>query len=207
METSDKKFEIVRADKADIDVRMQMSKIFAEGFTQWLEYFSKDKSIIASAFAHMFVPDQFFVAIANGNVVAMAACTDGETLSVRLDKKELRKHLGFIRGSMAGIFLKKEFEAPYENFPPNTGSIEFVGTAIEFRGQGAASQIFHYIKENKPYNQYVIEEVADTNIPAMKLYEKWGFKEYKRKPIPEKIAKRNGINNLLSLKYVKNEDK
>src|SRR5699024_11572793 len=53
---------------------------------------------------------------------------------------ELRKHLGLFKGSMAGIFLKKEFEAPYVDFPPNTGSIEFVGTASKFRGQGAASQ-------------------------------------------------------------------
>ncbi|MEH7391380.1 GNAT family N-acetyltransferase, partial [Bacillus sp. JJ1474] len=78
-------------------------------------------------------------------------------------KKELRKHLGFFKGSMAGIFLKKEFEAPFEEFPPNTGSIEFVGTASEFRGQGVATQIIKHIIENTPYNDYVIEEVADTN--------------------------------------------
>jgi hypothetical protein len=53
------KFTIIRADKLDIDVRLQMSGIFAEGFTQWLGYFSKDKNIIAKAFAHMFVLDQF----------------------------------------------------------------------------------------------------------------------------------------------------
>jgi ribosomal protein S18 acetylase RimI-like enzyme len=203
MQSDDHKFTIVKADKTDLNVRKQMSEIFAEGFTQWLGYFSKDKNIIAKAFAHMFVLDQFYVAIANDKVAGVTACTNGKTLSVRLNKKELRKHLGFIKGSMAGIFLKKEFEAPYVNFPPNTGSIEFVGTALEFRGQGVASQIIHHIFENTPYNDYVIEEVADTNTPAMKLYKKLGFEEYKRKPFPEKIAKKNGINNLLSLKYVK----
>jgi ribosomal protein S18 acetylase RimI-like enzyme len=197
------KFTILKADKIDLDVRMQMSGIFAEGFSQWLGYFSKDKNKIAKAFAHMFVLDQFYVAIVNDKVAGMTACTDGKTLSVRLNKKELRKHLGFFKGSMAGIFLKKEFEAPYKKFPPNTGSIEFVGTAQEFRGQGVASQIIQYIIENTPYDDYVIEEVADTNTPAMRLYKKLGFEEYKRKPIPEKIAKKNGINNLLSLKYMK----
>jgi ribosomal protein S18 acetylase RimI-like enzyme len=197
------KFTILKADKIDLDVRMQMSGIFAEGFSQWLGYFSKDKNKIAKAFAHMFVLDQFYVAIVNDKVAGMTACTDGKTLSVRLNKKELRKHLGFFKGSMAGIFLKKEFEAPYKKFPPNTGSIEFVGTAQEFRGQGVASQIIQYIIENTPYDDYVIEEVADTNTPAMILYKKLGFEEYKSKPIPEKIAKKNGINNLLSLKYMK----
>jgi len=203
MQSEDNKFTIVKGNETDLDARKQMSEIFADGFTQWLGYFSKDKQTIAKAFAHMFVLDQFYIAISNDKIAGVAACTNGKTLSVRLNKKELRKHLGFFKGSMAGIFLKKEFEAPYENFPPDTGSIEFVGTASKFRGQGVASQIIQHIIENTPYNDYVIEEVADTNIPAMNLYKKLGFEEYKRKPIPEKIAKKNGINNLLSLKYVK----
>jgi len=205
MKTDGTKFVIMKADKIDenIDVRGQMAQIFAEGFAQWLGYFSKDKNIIAKAFSHMFILDQFYVAIENNKVAGMTACTDGKALSVQLNKKELRRHLGFFKGSIAGIVLKKEFEAPYENFPVNTGSIEFVGTASEFRGQGIATQIIKYIMENTTYSEFLIEEVADTNIPAMRLYEKLGFEEYKRKPIPEKIAKRNGINNLLSLKYVK----
>lgn len=202
MQSKDYKFTIVKANETDLDVRKQMAEIFAEGFTQWLGYFSKDKNVIAKAFAHMFILDQFYVAIANGEIAGVTACTDGKTFSVRLNKKELRKHLGFFKGSMAGIFLKREFEAPYENFPSNTRSIEFVGTAPKFRGQGVASQIIEHIIENTPYNDYVIDEVADTNIPAMRLYEKLGFEEYRRKSMPEKIAKKNGINNLLSLKYV-----
>lgn len=203
MKSMDDNFIIMKANKTDLDVRKQMSEIFAEGFTQWLGYFSKDKNVIAKAFAHMFILDQFYVAIKNSEIAGVAACTDGKSFSVRLNKKELRKHLGFFKGSMAGIFLKKEFEAPYEDFPPNTGSIEFVGTSPKFRGQGVASQIIEHIIENTPYNDFIIDEVADTNIPAMRLYEKLGFEEYKRKPMPEKMAKKNGINHLLSLKYEK----
>lgn len=204
MNSEGNKFLIVKADETDLDVRAQMSRIFAEGFTQWLVFFSKDKDVIANAFAHMFILDQFFVAIANGEIAGVTACTDGTKKSVRLDEKELRKHLGFFKGSMARLFLKKEFETPYENFPPNTGSVEFVGTAPEFRGQGVASQILQYIFENTTYNNYVIEEVADTNIPAMNLYKKMGFEEYKRKAVPQKVAEKIGINNFLALKYVKN---
>ncbi|MCR2823164.1 GNAT family N-acetyltransferase [Lederbergia panacisoli] len=203
MKSGGNKFLIVKADEVDLDVRTKMSEIFAEGFTQWLVFFSKDKNIIAKAFAHMFVLDQFYIALANDKVAGVTACTDGKTSSVRLNKKELRKHLGLFKGSMAGIFLKKEFEAPFKNPPPNTGSIEFVGTAPEFRGQGVASQIIRHIIENTTYNNYVIEEVADTNIPAMNLYIKLGFEEYKRKAVPQKVAKKIGINHFLSLKYVK----
>lgn len=94
---------VARADQAEFDVRRGISEVFAEGFTQWLGFFSKDPKKIAAAFAHMFVLDQFYVAVSKGQVVGMAACTDGTSLSVKLDKKELRNHLGFFKGSMASI--------------------------------------------------------------------------------------------------------
>src|SRR3954471_16425858 len=100
MKSENDKFTIVKANKIDIDVRRQMAEIFAEGFTQWLVFFSKDKNVIAKAFAHMFILDQFYVAIANGEIAGVTACTDGTKKSVRLNKKDLRKHLGFFKGSM-----------------------------------------------------------------------------------------------------------
>lgn len=172
MQSEGYKFTVIRADKTGLDVRNQMSRIFADGFTQWLGYFSKDTNVISKAFAHMFVLDQFYIAIADNKIAGMVACTDCNTLSVRLNKKELRKYLGFVKGSIAGIILKKEFEAPFKNPPADTGSIEYVGTAFEFRGKGVATQIIQYIFDNTPYTEYIIEEVADTNIPAMNLYKK-----------------------------------
>lgn len=203
MLTKTNEFKITRADYIDFDVRVQISKIFAEGFSQWLIFFSKDPNKIAKAFAHMFVLDQFYVAIVDDKVAGMVACKNGRTTSVKLNKKELRKHLGYFKGSLAYLFLKKEFER-YVNDPSlEAGSIEFVGTSAEFRGFGVATQIIKYIIENTQYNNYLIEEVADTNIPAMNLYKKLGFKEYKRIAIPQRRAKKIGINNFLSLKYSK----
>ena len=103
------KFKIVKADETDLDVRAQMGNIFADGFTQWLGYFSKDENVIAKAFSHMFVLEQFYVAVTDDEVAGVAACTDGESQSVKLNAKELRKHLGLFR-SMAGIFLKKNLK-------------------------------------------------------------------------------------------------
>lgn len=194
---------IVRADQAEFDVRQGISETFAEGFTQWLGFFSKNPKKIATAFAHMFVLDQFYVALSNRQVVGIAACTDGYTLSVKLNKKELRKHLGFFKGSMAGIFLKKEFETILDHPSPSVGSIEFIGTSSEFRGQGVASQLITYIIKQTTYQAYMIKEVADTNIPAMKLYHKLGFDEYSRRPIPAARAKMIGINHFVALMYTK----
>lgn len=195
---------VIRADQAEFDVRGGMSQIFAEGFTQWLGFFSKDTDPIAAAFAHMFLLDQFYVAVSEENVVVgIAACTNGISHSVRLDGKELRKHLGLYKGTLAGIFLKKEFEAPYIDFPSGAGSIEFIGTSAQYRGKGIATQLVQHILEHTPYQMYLIEEVADTNIPAMKLYHKLGFEIYRSRPIQVKRAKKIGINSIVSLKYSK----
>lgn len=203
MQLEDDKITIVKANKIELDVRKQMAEVFAEGYTQWLGYFSKDTSKIKQAFAHMFVLDQFYVALKKGEIAGFVACTDGKHSAVKLNKRELREHLGFFKGSMAGIFLKKEFETLDKNPSLNTGYIEFVGTAPEFRGQGVASQIIQYIIENTPYKNYIIDEVADTNIPAMRLYEKLGFKEFRKNPTSKNIADKIGINYFLSLIYVK----
>lgn len=194
-------FTVERADTLKKDPREQMSVIFADGFTQWLEFFSKDKNLIAKAFAHMFVLDQFYVAVAGDEIAGIASCTDCKTLAVRLNARELRKHLGFIKGTIAGIAVKKEFEQLSDNPPIDTGSIGFVGTSSKFRGQGAASQIIRHLIKNTPYHTYLIEEVADTNLAAMNLYQKLGFQEYKRTPVSPKLAKKIGINSFIALKY------
>ena len=103
------KFDIVRAGQVDADIREQMAAIFAEGFSQWLVYFSKDPQVIAKAFAHMFVLDQFYVAMTGDTVAGFAGCTDCIAKSVVLDGRHLRKHLGLIKGSIAALVLKKEF--------------------------------------------------------------------------------------------------
>ncbi|AST98340.1 GNAT family N-acetyltransferase [Shouchella clausii] len=198
-------FEAVRADQMPHDARNQMAHIFADGFSQWLDYFSNDKKVIANAFAHMFKMDQFYVAVSGQEIAAMAACTDCHTLSLQLDRKQLRKFLGLYKGVLAGIILKRAFEKPFEDPPSNTGSIEFVGTALKFRSQGAASHLIDTIMKMTPFEQYIIEEVADTNLPAMKLYRKLGFEEYKRKQLSTSAAKKSGIQYMISLRRMNNK--
>lgn len=199
MKTSTKTF-VIRADKIDIEVRTQMAEIFSEGFTQWLIFFSDDKQKISKTFEHMFILENFYVAFMGNKVIGMAACTNIKSQSVKLNKKELFKNLGIIKGSIAWFTLRKRFntEIPKNNL--KTGSIEYVGIDPKYRGQGVGKRIINYIIENTPYREYIIEEVADTNIPAINLYKKIGFKEYKRKVLPSRTAKRIGINHLISFK-------
>lgn len=187
----------------DTDVRQKISRIFVEGFYQWLHFFSKDKAKLTKAFAHMFRLDNFYVAVTEKNaIVGISACTNGRQPSVHIDKKEMRRHLGFFRGTIAGQILRGEFENhpyPFE-VAATMGSVEFVAVDPAYRGQGVASALLHYIHKEEPYQKFVLE-VADTNTNAVKLYENLGYTELTR--IAQKHPRQSGINHLLYLQYEK----
>lgn len=193
---------IIRACKAERNIRNEMSTIFVDGFYQWLYYFSKDKAKLYKTFAHMFNTEVFYTAVVDDNIAAIAACTTNNIPSVRLKYSEFRKNLGLFMGSIAYIILKKEFEKKQYPFQisENMGAIEFVATSVNYRGQGAATELLKSIMGSTSYYEYVLE-VADTNTNAIKLYEKLGFAEFMR--IPQKHSKKSSVNNLVYMKYVK----
>jgi ribosomal protein S18 acetylase RimI-like enzyme len=80
---------------------------------------------------------------------------------------------------------------------PQTGSIEFVATAPEFRGKGAAFALIEHVMRTCGYSEYVLE-VADTNAAALRLYERLGFREFRR--TPEKHPKQSGLNFYVYMK-------
>lgn len=195
--------EIIRASELGNDAKMKISKIFVDGFFQWLKYFSKDKEKLTKAFSHMFNLEVFYVAVMDGEIAGITACTDGKVPSVHLEGKEFKKHLGFFMGTIAYSMLKREFEEKQYPFKIKKGMcmVEFVATSINFRGQGVATAITNYIFDSTPYDVYVLE-VADTNENAVKLYEKLGYTEFTR--IKEKHSKQSGVNYLVYMKYLKN---
>lgn len=81
----------------------------------------------------------------------------------------MRKYLGLYKGTLAGLLLKKPFEKYYEN-----------------------------LLENISYDNYIIADVADTNIPEIKLYRNLGSEEYDRTEMSGVDAKNNRMNYLVS---------
>ncbi|HWR23066.1 MAG TPA: GNAT family N-acetyltransferase [Feifaniaceae bacterium] len=192
--------QIIRASELGGNARKHISDIFVAGFMQWLKYFSKDEEKLSRAFAHMFVPEAFHVALIEGEIAGIAACTDGKTPPIHIKAGELRRHLGLIRGSIAATVLKKELENHPYPFPvePGTGSIEFVATGPDHRGRGVASGIIRHILANEPYSSFILE-VADTNETAVRVYEKLGFTEFFR--VADKQSKQSGINHLVYMRW------
>jgi ribosomal protein S18 acetylase RimI-like enzyme len=50
------------------------------------------------------------------------------------------------------------------------------------------------------YREYVLEDIKDTNEPALGLYAKLGFTVYKRRKV--RFARRAGFTELVSMKLV-----
>ena len=188
----------LQADKLDFDPRPQMGKIFAEGFGHHFTAFSKDTTRLAKAFAHIFDLSHFYVAVEGETITAISGCTAGFS-PIKFDKKICRRELGFFRGWLAYFILTKHIvnhKFPFD-FTPGMGRIEVVGTAVEFRGRGAAFGLLTHIMEVTPYTEYVLE-VVDDNAPAIKLYEKLGFEAFMAVKDPN--SKQSGINAFVYMK-------
>jgi ribosomal protein S18 acetylase RimI-like enzyme len=189
--------EYHQASQLTFDPHPQMGAIFAEGFYQWLQYFSKDKTQLGQALAHMFDLKYFFVALQNNEIAAITACTNGTTPPIKLNKRILSKKLGFFRGHIAYFMLNKHLvkhKYPFR-LSPQIGSIEFVASAPKFRRTGAAYGLITHIIEIMPYKDYVLE-AAGKNNAAIHLYKKLNFHEFMRTQAP----KGSGEDHLLYLK-------
>jgi len=192
-----KQMEYLQASRAGFDVKKQMSRLFVEGFYKDLKWFSKDMERLIEAFEHIFLVEHFYVAINDGKVASMVALTGGKIPLVALDKKILRKHLGFLRGSFAYLSLTKFLVNRTYPFPvgEKVGNFEFVATASEFRSQGVAFGLMKHLRDATDYESFVLE-VAKSNTPARKLYEqKLGFSEFCR------VKGAMGSGDLLYLGY------
>jgi len=190
--------EHLKASELDFDPRPQMGRIFTEGFyDHGLKHFSKDKDKLAKAMSHIFELDSFYVAVENKEILAFIGCTAKKPPPISVDKKTLIKELGFFRGRLAYWGMNKymvNHAYPFE-LSPQTGSIEFVATAPEHRGKGAAFSLLSYVMVVSPYSEYVLE-VIDINAPAIRLYEKLGYSEFKRTP----AIKGSGFNHFVYMK-------
>jgi len=112
---------------------------------------------------------------------------------------------GWVRGNFAYYLLNRHVgrNAYPFNLSKHTGSIEYVATAKEYQGQGVGYDLLTHIMKIMPYTAYVLE-VADTNIGAVKLYDRLGFKEFKR--VKAANRRRTGVNFFLYMRRDKPQD-
>ncbi|GAA4613494.1 GNAT family N-acetyltransferase [Saccharopolyspora hordei] len=192
--------EVARAADLGESYRRPITEVFVDGFGPDFSFFSNDPRTLTDALAHALVLDVFHVALVDGEPGVIAACTDGRQRSLRCDPAELRRHLGPVKGTVAGAVFRRTFTEALPHPVEGTASLEFVASATRFRGQGVAKALLQHLLALPQYREYLLVEVAGTNEPALRLYEKLGFREYARTKV--RHTRWTGIHHYVSLRLV-----
>lgn len=190
------------AELGDEEVR-QAADIFVEGFYDSLRYFSADPSKLAKALMHAMVKEQFFVALEKGAVLGIFAYSAGRKRAFRFNRAVLRRELGWLRGTLFYGLVRQELERPLD-LADRQCYFEAVATAKEARGRGVASRLNDELVSHLGYEDYILE-VVDTNVAAIRLYEKLGYVEFRRKP-QRWFRKQAGFNARIYMKWMKVKD-
>lgn len=190
---------IERMSNLDKKYRKEVAQVFVDAYYDYLTFLSKDKHKLSEAFEHAFVSDVFFVALSQEKVVGILACSNNKNRALHIQKKELRKHFGFLKGTISHSFMKKNFHTPL-NYSDDTTYIESVATSTQARGKGVATLLMDYVYNQLPYTDYILE-VVDTNTNAIRLYEKLDYCEFERKKA--KLPKLMGFEYAIYMKKCK----
>lgn len=183
--------------KATENDRYAIALCIAEGFEKDFSILSKDNKKIAAAIAEGLQIDKFYIAETDGKIMATMAISDCSGRAASVVKPALRKQFGFLKGLIASIVLKEEFEGQLA-YPAGTGYIEFVTVRKEYRGKGMAAFLLKESMELSGYQEFILD-VTDTNTTAIRCYLQFGFKEIQR--ISEKYAKQKGFHAKIYMFY------
>lgn len=181
--------------------RFDIALCIAEAFKREFIALSKDSKVIANAIKDGLLIEKFFVAIVDDKVAGTIAVTDSSQRATDVSSMKLYKNLGIIKGFFANSILKEEFESPLD-FPTTTGYIEFVAVKEKFRGAGISSLMLENAIKSTNYENYALD-VTDVNHVAIKIYEKFGFEEFKRIPV-KRFAKQKGFNAKIYMRLNRN---
>ncbi|MGZ7440650.1 GNAT family N-acetyltransferase [Paenibacillus sp. TH7-28] len=158
----------------------QATEVFVDGFFQPLQFFCKDRARLVRALEHALVKERFCVALMDGGVLGIFAFSAGRQRAFRLNPDILRKELGWLKGSLFCAFVRQELEKPL-GLKDRQCYFEAVATAEAARGKGVATRLHDHLLSVLDFDEYILE-VVDTNTAAVRLYEKLGYAEFKRKP-------------------------
>ncbi|WP_233519929.1 N-acetyltransferase [Prauserella sp. PE36] len=189
---------VSRGDELGEPMRRRITEVLVHGFAEDFSFFSKDPGALADAFAHMLLLDRFHVACVDGNPAAVATLTSGTEQCFAPKWAPFRRHLGLLRGTVCYFVVRNQFMGVSEGVTADVAEIGFVATAPEYQGRGVATVLLRHLIAVPGFRAFVLEEIKDNNTPALGLYRKLGFTEYRRRP--QKHAARAGFEAYVSMR-------
>lgn len=195
------RIRVVRGDELGEEGSAWIARLYVEGFGDDLAFFSKDPERLTAALEHALVARHAHVALIDGEPAALAFLVQGERLCFEHDAAELRRHLGWYKGTIADLVFRSQFQKVMPDAGPGIGEIAFVASARRFRGRGAAKAVLEHILTLPGYREFRLEDISDVNESALGLYERVGFHEYRRRRV--RHTRWSGINAYVSMRLVR----
>lgn len=192
--------DVKRGDQLGEHYRRRITEVLVRGFAEDFSFFSKDPERLADSFEHMMLLERFYVALCDGEPAAVASLTEGDQECFAPRWREIRRHLGPVHGTISHLVLRSQFLGAPEDAEKGLAEIGFVTTAPAYQGRGVATALMRHLLALPRYDTYVLRDIKDTNSPALGLYAKFGFGEYRRRPV--RFAERAGFTDYVSLKLV-----
>lgn len=159
-----------------------IARTLAYCFKKVFSPLTKDPERMAKVFENGVATERFYVAEQGDGIIGVVACADCTGRVLGATQSDCKKHLGFLRGSIAFRVLCSQLMRPH-TYPATTGVIDVVGVLQQARGRGVAKEMLRIIIENNPqYNEFVLD-VDSINASAIKSYTGFGFTEFKRIPV------------------------
>src|SRR5690625_111545 len=188
--------EVKQMKDFDTDVRREAAEVFVDGYIKELGFFSKDRKNLVDAFQKMLNPEVFYLALLNGEIVGVLACSNSKARGLHIDRNTLKRHFGFVKGNLGYRFMKDDFnkKLPYED---DTGYIECVATSVKARGKGVSTALFQHVLHHTAYHRFILE-VVDSNKIAYQMYTKLGFIDMERKK--ERFSSFKGFKERIYMK-------
>jgi ribosomal protein S18 acetylase RimI-like enzyme len=192
---------VERGDVLGEQYRRRITEVYVRSFAQDFVAFSRDTDKLADAFEHMLLLDRFYIALVHGEPAGLASLTEGDQRLFAPRWRELRRHLGLVRGLLGYLVIRSWFMSASADGRPGCAEIGFVATEPVYQGQGVATALLRHLLARPGYREFVLEDIKDTNEAALGLYAKLGFTVFKRRKV--RFARRVGFTELLSMKLVR----
>lgn len=172
--------EIKQYQQLNSKQQEKVLEVFIDGFGH-LMTFAKSDEELKRVFASAFHPSLVYACIEEDKVLGLLGIATKHIRPIKLELELCIKMYGKLKGTllckqMNGIFQSQVVKEETDLY------IDVLATAKEERGRGVASKLLNYALTLDDYKDFWIE-VLSKNINAKRLYEKIGFKEYKKNRI------------------------
>jgi len=175
----------------------EIASLFVSGFEHLFRCFKKDSLALAAAFSGAFEAEHIFIAHEGNEILGILGFSDRTGRAMKLQAKDMRKHLGLISGTLICHTLAGELQKPFHN-DGSVCYIDFLITRPQARRKGVGKALLGQCFRTKGNTSFLLQ-VDTANTPAYCLYEQTGFTAIKKER--NRYAKQTGVDEWALMRY------